>query len=189
MHLRLLQMEARFRKAMKVADMVVMQMRQDDISDLIGVDINQLERIDRIAQERALALGRNLRGEAAIDDVGLFRRHRGPQEIIHRHRAVMRIAADEMIAPLRLARGVADGEQFVFRRLRTASAFPRAPQHFWPATFRFRGGLADRKNASFCTRISVFRPACTGQVYNNIIIQSGRGHLESRIMPKHRDQH
>ncbi len=58
---------------MKVADMVVMQMRQDDISDLISIDTNQFERVDRIAQKRALALGRNLGGETAIDDVGPFR--------------------------------------------------------------------------------------------------------------------
>ena len=62
MHLRLLQVEARLGEAVEVADVVVMQVRQDDIGHLVGVDADELQSLDRIAQEIACAPGGDLGG-------------------------------------------------------------------------------------------------------------------------------
>jgi hypothetical protein len=115
-HLALLQVEARVRELVEVADMVVVHVGQDHVAHRPGIDAQQRQALDRAAQERALALLGHLGGEARIDDVGATRAHRQPDEIVHRHGAVVRIAADEVIAPLGLARGVAEREDLVLRQ-------------------------------------------------------------------------
>src|SRR4051812_42811673 len=110
----LLKMKSRRREAVEIADMVVVQMGEDHILDAIGVDAERTERLHRAAQEGALALLRCLRIEAGIDDEGSACTPRHPDEIVHRHRPVMRIAADEMLAPPRLARRITDGKELVF---------------------------------------------------------------------------
>src|SRR2546430_8399821 len=55
------------------------------------------------SQEGAPALGRDLRGESDVDDDAALPPHRDPHEIIHRHRRVVRIATDEMVAAPRRA--------------------------------------------------------------------------------------
>jgi hypothetical protein len=60
-HLRLLQVELRRRKAVEIADMVVVQVGQDHVLHAVAVDADQLQRLDRIAQMRAPALRRDLR--------------------------------------------------------------------------------------------------------------------------------
>ena len=66
--LRLLQMELRLRETIESADVVVVQVGQDHVLHGVAVDADELQRIDRIAQERALALRGRLRREAAVDD-------------------------------------------------------------------------------------------------------------------------
>ena len=116
-HLRLLQVELRRREAVEIADMVVVQVRQDHVLHRIAVDADQLQRLDRIAQMRAPALLRDLRGEARVDDEGALGPFRDPEEVVHRHRRIVRIAADEMIRTPRLAHRVADREQLVLGQL------------------------------------------------------------------------
>src|SRR6188474_2753991 len=99
-------MESRVREPVEISDMVVMQMREDDILDRIHIDVERAERLHRTAQECPFPLPRYFRVEASVDDERTPSSFRHPHEIVHRHRAVVRIAADEMLAPLRLAGGV-----------------------------------------------------------------------------------
>ncbi len=50
----LLEMKSRAGKAVEVADMVVVQMREDDVLDGVRIDAEQRQRLDRTAQERPL---------------------------------------------------------------------------------------------------------------------------------------
>src|SRR3981189_3557556 len=111
----LLQMKPRSREAVEIAGMVVMQVREDDILDRIGIDAERTQRLDRRAEEVALAFLRYPGIEAGVDGEGAAAAPRHPDEIIHRHRTVMRVAADEMIAAPRLAGSIADGKELVVR--------------------------------------------------------------------------
>src|SRR3954471_3002621 len=115
--LRLLQMELRVREAMEIADVIVVQVRQNDVLDLVAVDADELQRVDRVAQECALAPLSGFLCEAAVDDERALRPLRDPEEIVHRHRRVVRIAADEMIGAFRFAHRIADREEFIFGKL------------------------------------------------------------------------
>ncbi len=77
--------------------MIVVQMRQHEILHRAGLDAEERQRIDRAAQEISPTLRRNLGREAAIDCDDAAGATDQPDEIIHRHRRVMRIAADEML--------------------------------------------------------------------------------------------
>ena len=55
--LRFLKMKARFGKPVEVADMIVVKMRDDDVLDVRCAHPEELQRINRIAQIGALALG------------------------------------------------------------------------------------------------------------------------------------
>src|SRR5205823_14607686 len=59
----------------------------------------------------------DLGGEAGVDDETALAADRGPDEIIHRHRPVMRVAADEMIGTPGVALGVADRVELVFGKM------------------------------------------------------------------------
>jgi hypothetical protein len=62
----------------------------------------------------AAARRSDLGGKTGINDKAALGADRRPNEIIHRHRPVMRIAADEMIAAPRVALGIADRIELVF---------------------------------------------------------------------------
>src|SRR6185437_11941317 len=113
--LALLEMETRVRKPVEIADMVVMQMGEDDILDRLRIDVERAKRLHRTAQKRPLPPVRYFRVEAGVDDEGTASPSCQPHEVIHRHRTVVRIAADEMVAPPRITRGVANGKKLVFR--------------------------------------------------------------------------
>src|SRR5262249_50166110 len=111
----LLEMKSRAGKAIEISDVVVMQMREDHIFDRVRIDVEQSQRLYRAAQERSLAPLRHFLLKAGVDDKAPSLSLCQPHEIVHRHRAIMRIAADEVIAAARFARGVADGEELVLR--------------------------------------------------------------------------
>ena len=110
----LLQMELSIGEAVKVADMVVVHVGQHDVPEGIAVDADQGQRLDRAAQKPSLARRGDLGGRSGVDDDGMMRRDRNPNEIVHRHRAVMRIAADKMVRTPGIALGVADRVKLVF---------------------------------------------------------------------------
>ena len=76
-------------------------------------DAEQGQRLHRTAQEGALAPRRDFGIEAGVDDKNLAASPRHPDEIVHRHRPVMWIAANEMRGAARLARGITDGKELV----------------------------------------------------------------------------
>src|SRR3974377_827479 len=107
----------RLRKAMKITHMVVMQVTQDDVTDLFCFDRKQLQGIDRATQECSLSLGRNFCGEPAIDDEGPFVGLGAQEKIVHRDWPLVRVAANKMVAASSVSRGIAKGKQLVFRQL------------------------------------------------------------------------
>ena len=113
----LLQMELRIGEAVKIADMVVVHVGKHDVLDGIAVDAEQGQRLDRAAQKPPLACRGDLGGKAGVDDDGMMRRDRDPHEIVHRHRTVMRVAADEMVGTPGIALGVADRVELVLREM------------------------------------------------------------------------
>ena len=122
----LLQVELRARKPVKIADMVVVHVRQHDVLDGTAVDADQRQRLDRAPQKPPLARRSDLGGKAGVDDDSMMRRDPDPYEIVHRHRAVMRIAADKMIGTQGVALGVTDRGELVFREMGVHER-PRGP--------------------------------------------------------------
>lgn len=100
---------------MEVADVVVVHVREDDVAHGLRADAKQLQRLRRAAQERAVAFLGHLGGEAGVDDEGAGRTDRDPGVVIHRHRRIVRVAADEIVAAASAARGVAQRMDLVFR--------------------------------------------------------------------------
>ena len=78
-HLAFLQVEARLRKLVEVADVVVVHVREDHVAHVAGLDAQEGEAVDRAAQEGALALLGHLGREAGVDDVGAARARRPPR--------------------------------------------------------------------------------------------------------------
>ena len=121
---RLLQVEARRREAAEIATMVVVQMRQHHVFHRGRLNSDQPHRPDWTTKKSASTLRRDLLGESDIDDNGAFLSLSDPDEVVHGHGRVMRVAADEVVTPLRVAHGIADGVEFVFgqgHRLRPPS--------------------------------------------------------------------
>ena len=124
----LLQVELRRRKAVIGADVVVMHMGEDHVLDRVGIDADQRQRLGRAAQMAAPARRRDLCGKAGVDDHRAVRRDRHPDEIIHRHRAVMRVAADEMVGAPGVALGIADRVELVFGEMGVHGDLGRRPR-------------------------------------------------------------
>jgi hypothetical protein len=59
----------------------------------------------------------DLGGKAGVDDETALGSDCGPDEIIHRHRPVMRVAADEVIGAPGVALGIADRVKLVFGKM------------------------------------------------------------------------
>jgi hypothetical protein len=59
-------------------------------------DAEEGQALARGSQERALALPRHVLAEARVDDDGPLGVADQPDEVIHRHRPIVRIAADEV---------------------------------------------------------------------------------------------
>ncbi len=110
----LLQVKLRGRKAVIGPGMVIMHMGEDDVLDRAGVDPDERQRLRRAAQMPPPARRGDLRGKSGVDDDRAVRRDRDPDEIIHRHRPVMRVAADKVVGAPGVALGVADRVELVF---------------------------------------------------------------------------
>ena len=75
-------MEPRVRETIEIAGMVVVQMRDDDVLDGVGLDAEIRQRIDRIERELAGARLRFLGIEAGIDQDVAAAAPDQPDEII-----------------------------------------------------------------------------------------------------------
>jgi len=59
----------------------------------------------------------DLGGEAGVDHEAALCTNSGPDEVVHRHRPVMRVAADEMIGSPGVPLGIANGIELVFGKM------------------------------------------------------------------------
>ena len=102
-HLALLDVEPCVREVVEAARVVVVEVREDDVGDGRGIDIDGSESLGRGAQELAPACRRVSGAEPRVDDPGRMLPYDRPHEVVHRHRRVVRVAADEVLGPARVA--------------------------------------------------------------------------------------
>ena len=109
-HLAVLDVKRRVREQIVVAGVVVMHVADDDILDPVRIDADRQEPVARRTQKLAPALFRHCRVEAGVEDQRPALADNGPDEIVERHRPVMRVAAVEIVARralmVRIAHGV-----------------------------------------------------------------------------------
>ena len=118
-HLAVLEVEGRARKDLEVADVVVVQMGDDHVLDLAGIDPDRREAGLGIAQDRALAPRADRLAEAGVDHEGALGGLRHPDEIVERPRAVVDVVAEHEVVERRaLVMGIFDGEQLIGGRVR-----------------------------------------------------------------------
>src|SRR5258706_7473117 len=113
-HLLVLQMEGRGGKKAEVADVVVVQVRDDHVLHLFRLDAEEREAALGRMDHPAAAAGADPGVEAGVDDESAGRRAGEPDEIIEIARALVRVAADEVLARLAVREAcVPDREDFV----------------------------------------------------------------------------
>ena len=140
-------MKHRVRKIEKRSDVIVVHMG-DDVLDVLALDAKECESLMRLPHQRALALGGHSCIEAGVDkDHALLVAHQ-PHEIIHRHRRIVRVAADKVVGAAGVALRVPDGKNFigwnVHRTLSWAAVMPglfMQAQAALKETMRVRGRL------------------------------------------------
>ena len=115
-HLARLDVEPGAREQVMIAGVVVMQMGQDDLLDGRRVEAEPNHRLAGTGQELTLARSRDRPIEAGVDhdDALVVADH--PDEIGHRHRPVVGIAADEALAALAARAPVANRMDPIVRR-------------------------------------------------------------------------
>jgi hypothetical protein len=85
-------MKPRFRKAIEIPHMVIMQVEENHVFNRIRVDAERREPLHGTAKECALASFRYFCVEPGIDDERSAATLGHPNEVIHRHRPVMKCA-------------------------------------------------------------------------------------------------
>ena len=115
-HLVVLKVEARLREIAEGADVVVVHVRHDHIADRSRIDAKPGEAFRRPPEQHALALRGDFGREACIQHERAIAVAHEPHEVIHRHRRVVRIAAEKMIRAARIALCVFDREDFIRRQ-------------------------------------------------------------------------
>ena len=109
-HLAVLNVKRRVREQIVVAGVVVMHVADDDILDPVRIDADRQEPVARRTQKLAPALFRHRRVEAGVEDQRPALADNGPDEIVERHRPVMRVAAVEIVSRhamvVRIAHGI-----------------------------------------------------------------------------------
>ena len=88
---------------MEVTNVIVVQVRQNNIGDCIRVNIEVPQAFDRTAQERAFPASSGFRSEASVNQKNALRPDNDPGKVIHGHGSVMRVAADKMVRSSRVA--------------------------------------------------------------------------------------
>ena len=114
-HLAVLQMKPRIGEAVEIAGVIVMQMGDDHVADIVGLDAERRQRVDRIERELAAARLRLRRVEAGIDqDVAPLPADQ-PDEVIEIGGAGL-VRIGQQVVHVRRARRhgrIADGVDFV----------------------------------------------------------------------------
>src|SRR5262245_13151323 len=107
-HLAILQVIARARKQVVVADVIVMHMADDHGLDRGGIDADRLQSVADRLDQLALALLAHRGVEAGVEDDSLRRPDDRPDIEIERLQHVVGIAADEVLRRLAIVVSVAD---------------------------------------------------------------------------------
>ena len=126
-HLTVLDMEAGPGELLEPADVVVVEVGEDHIGDLVRVHAHGRQRLARRAHETASPAVRVVLAEPGVDDPRRLRGHRHPDEVVHRHRHVVRIAAEEVLRPPRIALRVLHREDAVLAHGAHLAAPPPFP--------------------------------------------------------------
>ena len=108
-----LEMIAGIREQGVVAGMVVMEVADDDVGDLFGIDVDRSQSFGNRFDDGAPALGRHSRIEAGVHDKGAVRPFDHPDEVGERLVGVVRIAADVVFVLRSIVMRVTDGVDFV----------------------------------------------------------------------------
>src|SRR5262249_45685203 len=95
-HLEILEMKGRAWEQVMIPAVVVVHVRDDDIADVPRFDTDHGQTLARATQHLATSFLADGSIEASVDDVGLVRPDDRPDEVVDRHRPVMRIAAEEV---------------------------------------------------------------------------------------------
>jgi len=112
-NLGLLHVDGRIRDQLEISRVVIVHVRDDHVADRIGLDADQAQGLDRATKQLTVATAGGFLGEPQIDDEVLVRPLRYPDEVVHVHRPVVRIADHEMIAAAGGPVRVSDGKEFV----------------------------------------------------------------------------
>jgi len=114
-HLAILHVIPRVRKDIVIAGVIVMHVGQDDVFNLRKIDARGLEAVGGRPCQLTRAPRRHVGVETGIDHDGPAASLQHPDEEIHRHRPVMRIATEKILGPMPLGVvGVANRQYFVF---------------------------------------------------------------------------
>ena len=101
--------------------MIVMQVCNDKLANALRCYAQQIERGGGPAHEPPAALCRHRLVEAGIDEQEPFLVPDNPDEVVHRHRHIVGIAADEMIRPPAVAFGILECKNLIRGRRHRAS--------------------------------------------------------------------
>src|SRR5260370_11596127 len=147
-HLAFLKVVGRVREKVEIAGVVVMHVRDDHVGHLRRVDADRPQALGRRPQRLAPAPARALRIEAGIDHIGLSGADDRPDVIVERHRAVVRVAADEIRAREPLVPAIADRENLVaLHQARAFTSTPaQAPMHLTIAVKSLAGPSSELAN-------------------------------------------
>ena len=108
-----LQMERRLRKNVVVAAMIVVQVRDDDVPNLVRLHANRLQPLGDRPDNRASALFRHRLVETGVHHERAVRAADHPDEIRERLEDVVRIAEQKVFRRLPVVVRVTDGENLV----------------------------------------------------------------------------
>ncbi|MNV73683.1 hypothetical protein D3C71_1668520 [compost metagenome] len=112
-----LQVQPGARQLADIAGVVVVQVGDDHVLDVGGGDAQRLQRVDGAAQELAAARAGGRLVEAGVNQPDARAVPDDPDEIVHRHWAVVRVRrGNEVLAAAAGHGGVAQGIDFVVRQ-------------------------------------------------------------------------
>ncbi|MNS94770.1 hypothetical protein D3C72_1289970 [compost metagenome] len=112
-HFIVLHMKARLRQPIQIARMIVVQMGQQHVLHVFGLHAKLRQCGNGTLDQLALARARHVGVEARVDQHDTALAAYQPHEEIHGHVAVVRVAAQEVVAPLARHAGVANGVYLV----------------------------------------------------------------------------
>lgn len=101
--LAILQVEARGRKSIEIARVIIMQMREDNVGDFIRIDIEQSKRVHRTAQMFALAPNGRLLRESGVDHEATIAAARHPDEVVEIRPVFVWIGQNETLSRMAIS--------------------------------------------------------------------------------------